>query len=238
MHSVDVNQTSQVESSKTAQSSLKRVVSMMTQHIASSQTVLSDNISSTTSPRVNATPSSPRTTPSTSAVEPRPTLPPQGTKFVNMEVSFDIPFKEEYNNPDSEEYKTLEKNLTETLENVYKNVEGFVAVRIILIKEGSVVCSYIVILAKDSQVEESKLKEILQEASKDGKLGYTVKRIEVTEEETAKTEEKLPKWALVTMILLGCLSFVSLLTVIYVCVSIFYTSCYRKPFIYKALVNS
>lgn len=189
---------------------------MTTQHLGRSLITSMKNI--TISARVNATPSSPSISPVTSAVQPRPTLPPQGTKLINMEVSFDLAFKEEYNDPNSPEYKSLEMNLTIALENVYKSLKGFVGVRIILIKKGSVVCRFIVILAKDSEVDGNDLTETLQKASESGKLGYVVKNIEVKVEATTETVEKLPEWALVIMILLGCLAFIFLIALIHFCV--------------------
>ena len=191
---------------------------MTTQHLGRSLITSVKNI--TISARVNATPSSPSISPVTSAVQPRPTLPPQGTKLINMEVSFDLAFKEEYNDPNSPEYKSLERNLTIALENVYKSLKGFVGVRIVLIKKGSVVCRFIVILAKDSEVDGNDLTETLQKASESGKLGYVVKNIEVKVEATTETVEKLPEWALVIMILLGCLAFIFLIALIHFCVSI------------------
>lgn len=134
-------------------------------------------------------------------------------------MSFEIEFKKEYSDLNSPEYVELKKNLTTTLEEVYGDVEGFVAVRILFITKGSVVCNYIVILAKDSKVEESELKEKLEQAAKEGKLGYTVNSVKVVEDGAVKTDEKLPTWALVVMIVLGCLSAVFLIIVIYVCVS-------------------
>lgn len=125
-----------------------------------------------------------------------------------MEVTLDMEFTEKYNDPESTEYKELKSNLT----RAYENVEGFIDLRILFIKEGSVICSYIVILAKNSQVEKDKLTEALENA-----FAGKVKSIKVEEEPTYG--EKLPKWALITMIVLGSLAFVFLVTVIYVCVS-------------------
>lgn len=84
-------------------------------------------------------------------------------------------------------------------------------------------CSYIVILAKNSNVKESELDERLQQASDEGEV-FKVKSIKIADDESKETEEKLPKWALVVMIVLGCLSAVFLVTVIYVCVSIVFCS--------------
>lgn len=206
-------------SSVGGKSSYGGLITITTQHLEISVTMSMKN--ATNSVGVNATPSSPIIPLSTSDVKPRPTLPPQGTKLIIMEVTFNLDFIEEYNDQNSLEYKSLVKNLTRTLEDTYENVDGFVGIRIVFLKNGSVVCNYIVILAKDSGVDGDDLKKTLQEASENGKLAYNVKNIDVKEEATTETVEKLPEWALVTMILLGCLSFVFLITMIYFCVSIF-----------------
>lgn len=216
--SPSVSQSTQVDTSTLAQSSSKEMVSVMTQFVAS-LTVSISNSSSTSSPSINATSAA------TSTAQPPPTLPPEGTKFVSMEVSFDITFKEEYGDTSSPEYEELKNNLTTTLEQIYEEIDGFVGVRTLFITKGSVVCSFIVILTKDSKVEESELKDTLQKASDDGKvLKFKVKSIKVVEDDSEKTEEKLPKWALVVMIVLGSLSAVFLITVIYVCVSLVFCS--------------
>ena len=220
VQSSNVDQSTPVKSSSVdGKSSYGRLITMTTQHLEISVTMSMKN--ATNSVGVNATPSSQIIPLSTSDVKPRPTLPPQGTKLINMEVTFNLDFIEEYNDQSSLEYKSLVKNLTRTLENGFKNLDGFVGVRIVFLKKGSVVCNYIVILAKDSGVDGDDLKKTLQEASENGKLAYKVKNIDVKEEATTETVEKLPEWALVVMILLGCLSLVFLITMIYFCVSIF-----------------
>lgn len=217
VQSSNVDQSTLVKSSSVdGKSSYGRLITMTTQHLEISVTMSMKN--ATNSVGVNATPSSQIIPLSTSDVKPRPTLPPQGTKLINMEVTFNLDFIEEYNDQSSLEYKSLVKNLTRTLENGFKNLDGFVGVRIVFIKKGSVVCNYIVILAKDSGVDGDDLKKTLQEASENGKLAYKVKNIDVKEEATTETEEKLPEWALVIMILLGSLSLVFLITMIYFCV--------------------
>ena len=64
-------------------------------------------------------------------------------------MSLDLPFKEEYNDPNSPDYQELAANLTGKLWIIYQDVDGFVGIRIISLTEGSVVCNYIVILAKN-----------------------------------------------------------------------------------------
>ena len=142
-------------------------------------------------------------------------------------------FKDEYNDPNSPEYKILVANLTMQLKKVYENVDGFVDIRILFIRKGSVICSYIVILARNSPVKGEKLKEVLEQAHEDRTFTFKVRSIEVEEEPTTesteKPEEKLLEWALITIIVLGSLAFVLLVTVICVCVSIF--ACIFKHFL-------
>ena len=136
-----------------------------------------------------------------------------------MEMTLDLTFRDDYKDPDSKVYKDLTTNLTSSLKKTYQHIEGYIGIRILLIRGGSVVCMYIVILAKDSKADEDVLKKTLEKASKEKKFGFTVTSVKVEEEATAKPEEKLSNWALITMIALGSLSFVFLITVICVCVS-------------------
>ena len=183
--------------------------------VSSSATVLNVNSSSFT--LVHPSPTSQAVVPTSTSS--RPTTPVEGVKTVSMEMTLDLTFEDDYKNPNSKAYKDLTTNLTRSLEKTYKNIEGFIGIRILLIRKGSVVCMYIVILAKDSKADEEMLKNTLEKASKDKTFGFKVTSVKVEEEPTAKPEEKLPNWALITMIALGSLSFVFLVTVICVCVS-------------------
>ena len=113
-------------------------------------------------------------------------------------------------------------NLTSILWTIHESVDGFVGIRIISLTEGSVVCNYIVILAKNSTADKITLKEVVVKADEEGKFGYRVNSVNVDGEEPTEQqpEEELPSWALVTMIVLGCLLFVFLVAVIVICVSI------------------
>ena len=183
--------------------------------VSSSATVLNVNSSSFT--LVHPSPTSQAVVPTSTSS--RPTTPVEGVKTVSMEMTLALTFKDDYRDPNSEAYKDLTTNLTRSLEKTYKNIEGFIGIRILLIRKGSVVCMYIVILAKDSKADEEILKNTLEKASKNKTFGFKVTSVKVEEEATAKPEEKLPNWALITMIALGSLSFVFLVTVICVCVS-------------------
>lgn len=181
-------------------------------------TVTASNVNSSSFPLVHPSPTSQAIVP-TSTSSSRPTTPVEGVKTVSMEMTLALTFKDDYRDPNSEAYKDLTTNLTRSLEKTYKNIEGFIGIRILLIRKGSVVCMYIVILAKDSKADEESLKNTLEEASKNKTFGFKVTSVKVEEEATATPEEKLPNWALITMIALGSLSFVFLVTVICVCVS-------------------
>ena len=180
-------------------------------------TVTASNVNSSSFTLVHPSPTSQAVVPTSTSS--RPTTPVEGVKTVSMEMTLALTFKDDYRDPNSEAYKDLTTNLTRSLEKTYKNIEGFIGIRILLIRKGSVVCMYIVILAKDSKADEEILKSTLEEASEDKTFGFKVTSVKVEEEPTAKPEEKLPNWALIAMIALGFLSFVFLVTVICVCVS-------------------
>ena len=141
-----------------------------------------------------------------------------------MEITLDLEFIVEYNDPKTQEYQELETNLTRELRKAYEKVDGFVDIRILFFKSGSVICSYIVILAKNSQVKHEKLTKIVEQEHRDGTFAFKVKSVKVeegpTDGSTKKPDEKLPEWALITMIVLGSLTFIFLMIVICVCVSI------------------
>ena len=153
----------------------------------------------------------------TSAVPPHPTLPAAGIRYVNMKITIDMPFEVEYYDRKSLRYRNLVEKLSAQLIVVFKSVPGFVGIRILIFQNGSVICSYLVLLARDSRVENGKLKEVLEKAIKGGNLTFKVKSVEVDEGE--EPEEKLFKWALIAIIVLGCLTFVLLVVLIIICVS-------------------
>lgn len=129
---------------------------------------------------------------------------------------------DEYNDPKTQEYQELVTNLTIELRKVYEKVDGFVGIRILFLKRGSVICSYIVILAKNSRVKHEELAKIVEQANRT--FAFKVKSVKVEEEptdgSTKEPVEKLPEWALITMIVLGSLTFIFLVIAICVCVSI------------------
>ena len=176
--------------------------------------------------RISVTPSErlssyPASTPATQTPSPPPTIPPGGTKTVNMEVTLEMDFREEYNDVNSPVYKELVTNLSSALIKVYQEVDGFVGLRVLFIREGSVVCNYIVILARNSRVTDDDLKKELGKGKKDGKFPFTVKGIAVIEDSVdIRAKKQLPQWAMTTMIALGALAFCFLVIAIYACVSI------------------
>jgi len=156
----------------------------------------------------------PASTPVTQTPSPRPTIAPEGTKIVNMAVTLEMEFLEEYNDVNSPSYNELVSNLTIELRKVYQGVDGFVDVRVLFITKGSVVCNYIVILARNSKTTDDDLKKEL-----DGKFPFDVTGIAVIEDSDAvAAKKKLPQWAMTTMIVLGALAFCFLVIAIYACV--------------------
>ncbi|XP_067043866.1 uncharacterized protein [Acropora muricata] len=176
----------------------------------------STDLSTTTQERLSSYPAS---TPATHTPSPRPTIPPEETKVVNMEVTLNMEFRKEYNDVNSPVYKELVANLSKALFRVYQEVDGFVDVRVLFIRRGSIVCNYIIILASNSEVTDDDLKEQLHKGSKDDKFPFDVKGIAVIEDSDAvAAKTKLPQWAMTTMIVLGALAFCFLVIAICACI--------------------
>ena len=141
--------------------------------------------------------------------------------MVNMEVTLKMEFRQDYNDVNSPVYKELVANLSKALFRVYQEVDGFVDVRVLFIRRGSIVCNYIVILASNSKVTDDDLKKKLEKGRKDGNFPFDVKGIAVIEDSDAvAAKKKLPQWAMTTMIVLGALAFCFLVIAICACVSI------------------
>ena len=184
---------------------------------SSTGTFANTRISATLSERLSSYLAS---TPATHTTSSRPTIPPEETKMVNMEVTLNMEFRKEYNDVNSPIYTELVANLTNALIRVYKEVDGFLDVRVLFIRRGSIVCNYIVILASNSTVADDDLKNELEKGRKDGKFPFDVKGITVIEDSDAvAAKTKLPQWAMTTMIVLGALAFCFLVIAICACVS-------------------
>lgn len=180
------------------------------------QTFANTRISATLSERLTSYPAS---TPAAHITSPRPTFPPEGTKMVNMEVTLNMEFREDYNDVNSPIYTELVANLSKALIRVYQKVDGFVDVRVLFIRRGSIVCNYIIILASNSEVTDDDLKKQLEKGSEDDKFPFEVKGIAVIEDsDTVAAKKKLPQWAMTTMIVLGALAFCFLVIAICACI--------------------
>jgi len=104
---------------------------------------------------------------------------------------------------------------------VYNNTPGFQRIDILSIRSGSVICEYDVILLTTSTVDGNKLRQTVLKASEDGQLEAfgKVTSVEVKDEKKETTKEVLPSWALVTLILLGVIVLILLITIIVLGVS-------------------
>ena len=172
---------------------------------SSTGTLASTRIYATLSERLSSYPAS---TPATHTLSPHPTIPPEGTKMVNMEVTLNMEFREDYNDVNSPVYKELVAKLSKALFRVYQKVDGFVGVRVLFIRRESIVCNYIVILASNSKVTDDDLKKELHKGRKDGKFPFDVKGIAVIEDSDAvAAKKKFPQWVTTTMITIcACVS--------------------------------
>ena len=167
----------------------------------------------------------PTETPTTKSTE-------KGAVFL---VTVTIPngvFTEELADNTSEQFKQLSKELTDILTDIFKNkVPGFRRVEIISFRKGSVICVFKVI-TEESKTSGDEIKDVLTEASKNGKAGkYTFKDVNVELQQTAKAtkpqennspaeatkpqENNWPSWATAIIAVFGVLLLV-IFIIIYV----------------------
>ena len=132
----------------------------------------------------------------------------------------DEEYSEELADSTSEKFKKLSKELTDILTDIFKtNVPGFRRVEIISFRKGSVICVFQVI-TEESKASTDEIKDVLTEASKNGKAGkYIFKNVNVEQQQTAKTtkpqENNWPAWATAIIAVFGVLLLV-IFIIIYV----------------------
>ncbi|XP_072798209.1 mucin-3A [Vicugna pacos] len=95
---------------------------------------------------------------------------------VGMEVSVDQEFSSDLNDNTSQSYKNFSNSFLDQIQRIYQNVQGFKDVKILSLRNGSIVVDYLVqlelpfSLQLESEYEKVKiaLKEELQNVSQDG----------------------------------------------------------------------
>ena len=149
------------------------------------------------------------------------------TKFTEkgavFRVTVTIPnevYTEELADNTSEQFKKFSKELTDILTGIFKiKVPGFRWVEIISFRKGSVICVFKVI-TEESKASGDEIKDVLTEASKNGKTGkYTFKDVNVEQQQTTEVtkpqENNWPAWATVIIAVFGVLLLV-IFIIIYV----------------------
>ena len=128
-------------------------------------------------------------------------------------------YTEELADKNSEQFKKLSKELTNILTDIFKKVPGFLRVEIISFRKGSIICVFKVI-TEESKASGDEIKDVLKEASKNGKAGkYTFKDVNVEQPQTGKAtkpeENNWPAWATAIIAVFGVLLLV-IFIIIYV----------------------
>ena len=129
-------------------------------------------------------------------------------------------YTEELADSTSGQFKKLSKELTNILTDIFKTkVPGFRRVEIISFRKGSIICVFKVI-TEESKASGDEIKNVLTEASKNGKAGkYTFKDVNVEQPQTAKAtkpeENNWPAWATAIIAVFGVLLLV-IFIIIYV----------------------
>ena len=156
----------------------------------------------------------------------------KGTVFrVTVAIPNEV-YTEELADNTSEQFKKFSKELTDILTGIFKiKVPGFRRVEIVSFRKGSVICVFKVI-TEESKASGDEIKDVLTEASKDGKTGkYTFKDVNVEQQQTAEVtkpqennwpaeatnpqENNWPAWATAIIAVFGVLLLV-IFIIIYV----------------------
>ena len=137
---------------------------------------------------------------------------------VTVTIANDV-YTEELADNTSEQFKKLSKELTNIFTDIFKKMPGFLRVEIISFRKGSVICVFNVI-TEESKASGDEIKDVLTEASKNGKAGkYTFKDVNVEQPQTAKAtkpeENNWPAWATAIIAVFGVLLLV-IFIIIYV----------------------
>ena len=165
-------------------------------------------------------------------------FPEKGAVFrVTVTIANEV-YTEELANNTSKQFNQLSKELTDILTDIFENkVPGFRRVEIISFRKGSVICVFKVI-TEESKASGNEIKDLLTEASKNGKAGkYTFKDVTVEQQETAKVtkpqENNWPAWATAIIAVFGVLLLV-IFIIIYV-VRIMQSLCLYK---FRSLIHT
>ncbi|XP_044185054.1 uncharacterized serine-rich protein C215.13-like isoform X1 [Acropora millepora] len=124
----------------------------------------------------------------------------------------DRDFTKDLEDPTSEAFIDLAKEITRVLEEILKNVNFPVKVKVLSFARGSIICTFRITVTKESVTAE-KLKEILSNASKDGKQTgpFTFEEIAVEREDKegptqgygGTKDDKWPMWMIVLTAVCG-----------------------------------
>ena len=91
-------------------------------------------------------------------------------------------FTEGLTDPSSEEFAKLASDLEDALDNIFKEVSGFLFVKVVNFTKGSIVCNYLIHTKLESSATSDEFNKILSE--KRGKIGKFVMETEEEEEDS------------------------------------------------------
>ena len=96
-------------------------------------------------------------------------------------------FTEGLTDPSSEEFAKLANDLEDVLDNIFKEVSGFLSVKVVNFTKGSIVCNYLIHTNLESTATSDEFNKILSE--KRGKIGKFEMETEEEEEEEEEEED-------------------------------------------------
>ncbi|XP_078798823.1 uncharacterized protein LOC144981324 isoform X2 [Oryzias latipes] len=136
-----------------------------------------NNTTTTTTKATTTTTTEAITTATFTTIKPTTFTPSFTAIDIAVSVTFDMVFRNEFNDKTSSAYQSLEKNITTELKKQYSSINGFVGVTVTGFRQGSVISDFVISTAEDSATQ-------ITEANKD--LKNTLKSIAPVLKSTAQ----------------------------------------------------
>lgn len=149
----------------------------------------------------------------------RPLEPTTGPElrglFARLTIE-NMKFIPELADPSSEIFKELARDLELLLKNVFKEISGFVYVKVTSFENGSIVCNFMIYIEIESLAKAEEFERILTVAAKGGKTGkYQISNIEV-QDDVGAVKGKEPEGKSIPVKVIGVAAFVGVVALIIV----------------------
>lgn len=147
-------------------------------------------------------------------------LPTEFSKTLVATLTINMTFTRELADPSSKTSKELARDLELLLNDVFKDISGFLYVRVKKFERGSVICNFMIHMKMESLATAEEFEKVLTAAAKDGKTGkYQISNIEVQDtvgDTVGAVKEKEPEGKSFPATVVGVSVFVGVVALIFV----------------------